>query len=595
MSPSSLDIEETEVDGIVIGEAAEPMFVLTNRHSSPDLALATTATTTHNDTVPIKSEKKRPRSTFEPTVQPAKKPRQPGRTKAAKTKAGPKSGAAANSTTTTITTTSASAAIKKASASERQKKLREGRKQAASAEKRYKAARTKAREVGRRLQAVPTVISTTAGAGSSGADQLKSRRVVTSGKHETLSSQIERCLYVPANVRGTRALMRAVVVDQNEKSGHFTMETETGTQLTMTMEEISRFCNVRAGYVLEYCPLGLDRSCSGDGGSGGEAAATTDVKRAQVLEVETSERTTGQVVCLIDGMAESQTLSVTDLRLRFPRDPHGPPPMVETPEGNAMLECAYHAAMTATLQRTALLKKRNEERLAAQNAAAARGGKQRAAATKRKAEEAAGAGAGAGAAAKRAAKNVKAKKVKANLKARANNVKAKGNTAATMANAPHGAGATSDAADAGGASVGQVQATAAAAAAAAAAEGTGAVEEEPPKLKVPRGYDWGNRLEVLPVGTLLWYRYRSYPFWPCRAIKAGIIEVRGKVRPKITVQFFGDNACEVVRGPFRLTLRPFRCEEYDKMVTDGTAHPYGGTDFKAAVQEAVAADVPSTL
>lgn len=102
------------------------------------------------------------------------------------------------------------------------------------------------------------------------------------------------------------------------------------------------------------------------------------------------------------------------------------------------------------------------------------------------------------------------------------------------------------------------------------------------------GNVWNRRkLRQLKVGTQVWYKYKSYPFWPAVVadVKPATAGAPDKF-PKLKVEFFGDHAKEtVIKGA--ANLRMFRNRRYEAFSRAGKNHPHGGDFFWQAVQEAV--------
>jgi len=88
------------------------------------------------------------------------------------------------------------------------------------------------------------------------------------------------------------------------------------------------------------------------------------------------------------------------------------------------------------------------------------------------------------------------------------------------------------------------------------------------RIKLKQGYSWkAEDLEALEAGTLVWARYRDYPFWP------GLVDnnfLVGETR-KMSIYFLGDETCETVVN-FDKNLRPFRCSKHAKFVEAGKQH-----------------------
>ena len=87
----------------------------------------------------------------------------------------------------------------------------------------------------------------------------------------------------------------------------------------------------------------------------------------------------------------------------------------------------------------------------------------------------------------------------------------------------------------------------------------------PSRVDVEKDFWTSSRLRRLKVGSLVWYRYPSYPFWPA---KVSAIERPSSKKPEIVVISFGDGAREKVIKPNQ-TLRFFRCAKFDAYVRTG--------------------------
>eukprot|EP00040_Diaphanoeca_grandis_P027859 m.159601 g.159601 ORF g.159601 m.159601 type:complete len:901 (-) comp31140_c0_seq1:32-2734(-) len=107
------------------------------------------------------------------------------------------------------------------------------------------------------------------------------------------------------------------------------------------------------------------------------------------------------------------------------------------------------------------------------------------------------------------------------------------------------------------------------------------------KMSDPNMHWWTDEeLDALTPGTIVWARYRNYPFWP------GVIEVNYKdagkegieIR-KITVLFLGDDTCEKIPN-FEKNLRPFKCRGYDDYINEGNNHKLSSY-FKKAMEDAL--------
>eukprot|EP00045_Choanoeca_perplexa_P006866 m.59840 g.59840 ORF g.59840 m.59840 type:complete len:667 (+) comp13825_c2_seq1:74-2074(+) len=95
----------------------------------------------------------------------------------------------------------------------------------------------------------------------------------------------------------------------------------------------------------------------------------------------------------------------------------------------------------------------------------------------------------------------------------------------------------------------------------------------------------------LSVGTLVWAKYRQYPFWPAQIsdndeVEGSTASTSGSIKRDIWVLFFGDDTYERIRNPSK-QLRSLRCPEYQSFVETGTHHATLSHLFKQALAKAL--------
>ena len=120
-------------------------------------------------------------------------------------------------------------------------------------------------------------------------------------------------------------------------------------------------------------------------------------------------------------------------------------------------------------------------------------------------------------------------------------------------------------------------------------------DDEDGELELPRFVWTVDALTALTRGTLVWGRYRAYPFWPgmIEEVLEGGAGDDGKAesqaerlaRAKVKVVFFGDDSCERVNNVSK-NLRPFRSPEFEEFEAEGLSH-YLADTFRDGLKQAL--------
>ena len=94
-----------------------------------------------------------------------------------------------------------------------------------------------------------------------------------------------------------------------------------------------------------------------------------------------------------------------------------------------------------------------------------------------------------------------------------------------------------------------------------------------------------HRLRQLKSGSLVWYKFPTYPFWPCKV--SDITHGKDLESTEISILSFGDGACETVSDANTI-LRPFRHPKFEAFQRAGSQDKRIGDSFRRAFHEALA-------